>query len=61
MNDQLEDFSDNLVGKVSQELLFTEEINALFLKEVSIDFESGPIVILLSLSGTCFIKTQIFI
>ena len=35
MNDQLEDFSDNLVGKVSQELLFTEEINALFLKEVS--------------------------
>ena len=35
INNQLEDFSDNLVGKVSQELLFTEEINALFLKEVS--------------------------
>ena len=35
MNDQLEDFSDNLVGKVSHELLFTDDINKEFLREVS--------------------------
>ncbi len=36
MKMELEDFSDQLVGKVTQELAFNKEIEALWMKEVSV-------------------------